>query len=118
MKRRNKNNSSEKEKLENEIKKLESKSSEVDNELHVFKAYVDNTISNQQKILQVIANTMKSIFEHHRSHKEVVISDNSDNDTNGLALVGQKCHETSELGESSFTPSCEIMTEMVNTNLQ
>ncbi|KAM0024225.1 putative transcription factor HSF-type-DNA-binding family [Helianthus debilis subsp. tardiflorus] len=112
IKRRNKKNSSEKEKLENEIKKLESK--EVD-EMHAFKAYVDNTISSQQKILQTIANTMKSIFDHHRSHKEVA---SSDNDANGLALVGQQNHETSELGESSFTPSCEIRTEEMNTNLQ
>ncbi|KAJ0921194.1 putative transcription factor HSF-type-DNA-binding family [Helianthus annuus] len=115
IKRRNKKNLSEKEKLENEIKKLESESKEVDDELHAFKAYVDNTISSQQKILQAIANTMKSIFDHHRSHKEVV---SSDNDANGLALVGQQNHETSELGESSFTPSCEILTEEVNTNLQ
>ncbi|KAL9999807.1 putative transcription factor HSF-type-DNA-binding family [Helianthus debilis subsp. tardiflorus] len=115
LKRRNKKNSSEKEKLENEIKKLESESKEVDDEMHAFKAYVDNTISSKQKILQTIANTMKSIFDHHRSHKEVA---SSDNDANDLDLVGQQNHETSELGESSFTPSCEIRTEEMNTNLQ
>ncbi|KAI3800347.1 hypothetical protein L1987_28437 [Smallanthus sonchifolius] len=44
IKRRNKQIISDNEKVTYEIKKLQSESSEVDNELHAFKAHVDNTI--------------------------------------------------------------------------
>ncbi|KAI3741106.1 hypothetical protein L1987_58773 [Smallanthus sonchifolius] len=96
IKRRNKQIISDNEKLTHELKKLESESNEIDNELYVFKEHVDNTISNQQKILRSIANVIKATFDHNH--------ETTDNATPSLIMVGQQSRETSEICESSFVP--------------
>ncbi|XP_076912662.1 heat stress transcription factor A-7a-like [Bidens hawaiensis] len=53
IKRRNKQVTTD-EKLTHETNKLETESKELDDELHAFKAYVDDTISNQQKSLKLL----------------------------------------------------------------
>ncbi|GJT22233.1 retrovirus-related pol polyprotein from transposon TNT 1-94 [Tanacetum coccineum] len=107
--RRRKQTISESEKLHREIKELESASKEQDNELNEFKAYVDNTISNQKRILQTLARAIKStIDDHHHQVRTMHGIENNNNATQNSALVGQQSHKTSVLGESSFAPSCEI----------
>ncbi|GJU07741.1 winged helix-turn-helix DNA-binding domain, heat shock transcription factor family protein [Tanacetum coccineum] len=108
IKRRRKQTISESEKLHREIKELESASKEQDNELNEFKAYVDNTISTQKRVLQTMARAIKSTIDHHHQVRTMHGIENNNNATQNSALVGQQSHKTSVLGESSFAPSCEI----------
>nr|GEU68002.1 winged helix-turn-helix DNA-binding domain, heat shock transcription factor family [Tanacetum cinerariifolium] len=108
IKRRRKQTMSESEKLQREIKRLESESKEQHNELNVFKVYVDNTISNQKRILQTMARAMKSTIYHHHQVRKMHGLENNNNATQNSTLAGQQSHKTSVLGESSFAPSCEI----------
>ncbi|PWA95565.1 winged helix-turn-helix DNA-binding domain, Heat shock transcription factor family [Artemisia annua] len=111
VKRRRKQTVSELEKLHREIKKIESSSKEQDNELNVFKAYVDNTISNQKRILQTMARAIKSTIDHHNQVRKMHGVENNNDATQHLTLVGQQGHKPSVLGESSFAPTCEIQAE-------
>ncbi|GJR86622.1 winged helix-turn-helix DNA-binding domain, heat shock transcription factor family protein [Tanacetum coccineum] len=108
IKRRRKKTLSESEKLQREIKRLESESKEQDNELNAFKVYLDNTISNQKRILQTMARAMKSTIDHHHQVRNMHGLENNKNAAQNSTLVGQQSHKTSVLGESSFAPSCEI----------
>ncbi|GJT34673.1 winged helix-turn-helix DNA-binding domain, heat shock transcription factor family protein [Tanacetum coccineum] len=108
IKRRRKQTMSDSEKLQREIKRLESESKEQENELNVFKVYVDNTISNQKRILQTMARAMKSTIDHHHQVRKMHGLENNNSATQNSTLVGQQSHKTSVLGESSFAPSCEI----------
>ncbi|PWA81031.1 winged helix-turn-helix DNA-binding domain, Heat shock transcription factor family [Artemisia annua] len=115
IKRRRKQAISESEKLQREIKKLESASTEQDNELNVFKAYVDNIISNQKRILETMARAMKSTIDHHNQVCKMHGIKNNNDATQNLTLVGEQSHKTSALGESSFAPSCEIQAKYIST---
>ncbi|KAI3495273.1 hypothetical protein L1887_37535 [Cichorium endivia] len=83
IKRRSKQNTSMGEKMTFEIKKLERESKELDLELNKFKEYVDDTISNQKRIVQVMANAIKSTFGQHHDAHCAYMSNEPENDNKG-----------------------------------
>ncbi|XP_071741162.1 heat stress transcription factor A-2b-like [Rutidosis leptorrhynchoides] len=98
------------EKMSREIKKIESESREIDYELNAFKEYVDNTISNQKKILQVMSKAIKTILDSHKDVYAAQEVEFSDNVTRSLTLTGQHGQEENLVGESSSSaPSCVIV---------
>ncbi|KAI3710339.1 hypothetical protein L2E82_40117 [Cichorium intybus] len=63
--------------------KLERESKELDLELNKFKEYVDDTIANQKRIVQAMANVIKSTFGQHHDAHCAHMSNEQENDNKG-----------------------------------
>ncbi|XP_023759105.1 heat stress transcription factor A-2e [Lactuca sativa] len=108
IKRRSKGNTSMADKMTCEIQKLECESKELDLELSKFKEYVDNTLSDQKRIVQAMANAIKSTFDQYHHVRGAHMSKETNNNNKGKGAQNLK---TSELGQSSFSQSLVIEVE-------